>query len=160
MGTRAARPDRESTGAEFKEELAQLMAAGDTSAVLEFMERLALRNDELASRNDELSEQVRRRDVTIKHYRRLLFGRHSEKLTTEELGQLVLSYGGTEQDAKADEPSIPVPEVEDVEPEESEDEPKKRKHRGRTALSPDLERACTRCWCPRTSAAACTASSR
>ncbi len=140
MGTGTARSGDESKRAELKEKLTRLVAAGDTAAVLELMEQLAAGNDKLASRNDELSEQVRRRDVTIKHYQRLLFGRRSEKLTTEELGQLVLAYGGTDEDAKASEPSIPVPEHEDVEPEESEAKPNKRKHPGRTALSPDLER--------------------
>lgn len=167
MSTGAARSS-ESKRAQLRERLTELIATGDTGAVLELMEQLAAdndalasKNDALASRTDELSEQVRRRDVTIKHYQRLLFGRRSEKLTTEELGQLVLAYGGSATDASDSEPRMPVPDCGEVEPEESEPEPKKRRnHPGRTKLSPDLERVIRESWCPMPSAAACTASAR
>lgn len=147
MTTGAAKSGGESKRAELRERLAQLVAAGDDAAVLELMEQLvadndalashndalASRNDELASRNDELDERVRRLDVTVKHFRRLLFGRRSEKLTAEDIRQLVLDYGGSAEDASASEPVVPVPEFDEAEPEESDPEPKKRrKHRGRT----------------------------
>lgn len=134
------------------ERLAELLAKGDTGSVLAMFGELATRHDELATRHEveaaranELAETLRRRDETISHLRRLLFGRRSEKLTTEELGQLVLAYGGSREDAAASEPLIPVPDLADAEPEEGpEAKPKKRrKHRGRTALSPGLERDVT-----------------
>jgi len=78
---------------------------------------------------------------------RARFGRRSEKLNAEELGQLVLALGGTEEQAAAADPQLPVPPA----PQESgEEKPKKkrtkrsrRNHPGRTRLSPDLPRDVT-----------------
>lgn len=92
---------------------------------------------------------------------RARFGRRSEKLTAEELGQLVLAFGATQEQAEVLEPTVPV-EASCVESgsheEKSERVPKKRPgHKGRSKLSdqlprcinvvevPENERACIHC---------------
>jgi transposase len=94
----------------------------------------------------ELAERLKLR---IKRLAYLLYGRRSEKLSAHELGQLLLSFGGSEQDARSTEPAVPAPAA----PEESLDAGKdaapagkrkrKSKHRGRTQLSPEIERIVT-----------------
>lgn len=81
---------------------------------------------------------------------RARFGRRSEKLSSEELGQLVLAMGGDEEQAAAVEPTLPMPppptksgEGDDDDGEKPKGKRKKRRrpnHHGRTKLSPDLER--------------------
>ena len=87
--------------------------------------------------------------LRIKRLAYLLYGRRSEKLSAEELGQLLLSFGGSDDDARSAEPAVPAP----LAPQESVDvgadaaqgaTPKKKsKHRGRTQLSPEIERIVT-----------------
>ena len=78
---------------------------------------------------------------------RARFGRRSEKLSAEELGQLVLALGGTEEQAAAPEPKVPVPPPPDEKGDEKpKGKPSKRprpNHPGRTRLSPDLPRDVT-----------------
>ena len=95
---------------------------------------------------------------------RARFGRKSERLTAEELGQLVLAFGGTEEQAAAPTPLVPTQSkpTEHGEREPAENGPKKEKkrrpnHPGRSKLSSDIprvietvsvppeERACTHC---------------
>lgn len=102
---------------------------------------------ELLAKSAELEANIKWRDIEIARLRRLLYGRKSERLTREELGQLLLCYGASEEEAAADNPTLPVPTLEDSEPEaEGADgeaaPPKKRRpnHRGRGKLSPHLER--------------------
>jgi transposase len=122
-------------------------------------DELAAHRDELATRHDELAEKLRRRDELIAYLRRLMYGRSTEKLTAEELGQLLLAYGATPEQAMADSPVVPVPEQADAEPEEEPLHPpkKERKHPGRGKVSrtverkvtetrvPEAERCCTVC---------------
>jgi transposase len=78
------------------------------------------------------------------------FGRRSEKLTAEELGQLVIAFGGTPEQASQENPDVPVtPVPEDGEdaPEDGEQVPenegaakKPRKRRKKTAVSSDVQR--------------------
>ncbi len=98
--------------------------------------------DELTTQRDELTEKLRERDELIAQYKRLLYARSSEKLTTEELGQLVLAYGGSAEAAAAEDPEVPVPEQADAEPEEQPppEEKKRRKHPGRTKIPPSIKR--------------------
>jgi transposase len=78
----------------------------------------------------------------VAYLNRLVWGRRSEKLSREELGQLVLAFGGSAEEAAAEEPQVPVPAPLEPETDEEPDEPakKKRAHPGRTKLSPSLER--------------------
>jgi len=89
-------------------------------------------------------EVAERLKLRIKRLAYLLYGRRSEKLSAHELGQLLLSFGGSEQDARSAEPAVPAPTA----PQESIDAStdvaragkRKSKHRGRTQLSPEIER--------------------
>ena len=146
--------------ATLRERIAELLALGDTPEVVELVsqlagerdqlagerDQLAGERDQLAGERDQLSEQVDRQAKNISWMTRLLFGRKSEKLNAEELGQLVLAYGASEEEAAEADPALPVPPLEDAEPEEyPRAKPKKRRpnHRGRTKLSEDLERIVT-----------------
>ena len=144
---------------DLRAELAARLQAGDASSVLSLFDALLDKHGALAAEHDALAQQhgalaqqhaalaseVQSLDQAVKHLRRLLYGRSSEKLTAEELGQLVLAYGGSLEQAGGAEPRMPVPERSDGEPDEQpRHEPsKKRKHPGRTKLSPDLERRVT-----------------
>ena len=129
----------------MQRKLAQLVEAGDTAAVLAIVGELAGERDEIAGERDELAARVDKQGDEITWMRRLLYGRRSEKLSAEELGQLVLAYGGSEAEAGANEPTLPVPVQADAEPEEQPRRPKKRRpnHRGRTKLNDALERIVT-----------------
>ena len=82
---------------------------------------------------------------------RARFGRRSEKLTAEELGQLALALGGAPQDTPSIDVKVPVPEQqeEDADPEEPKGKPtrkkgsKKGRHPGRRPLDPALARHVT-----------------
>jgi transposase len=101
-----------------------------TAALAEEVHTLALSRDQLEQR--------------VHHLTRLLFGRRSEKLTREELGQLALAFGATEAQAAAAEPEVPTPAPpSDEDGSASGKKRKKRKHPGRTRLSPELERKIT-----------------
>ena len=107
-------------------------------------DELAAHRDELAAHRDDLAETLRKREDAIAYLRRLVYGRSTEKLTAEELGQLLLAYGVTPEAAMADDPVVPVPEQVDAEPEDEPPPPKKnRKHGGRGKVSPTVERKVT-----------------
>lgn len=122
----------------LRERVAELIASGDAEAALALV-------DQLAGERDQLAENIEKKDSEIAWLRRMVFGRRSEKLSAEELGQLLLAYGANDDEAAQADPTLPVPEVEPTEPEETVRPPKKRRpnHRGRTALSKDLERVVT-----------------
>jgi transposase len=115
--------------------------------------------DALVTERDAFAAKVAEQSSQIVWLRRMLFGRKSEKLSAEELGQLVLAYGGTEAEATTPDPTLPVPALDEVsEPEEGRPKgDKSGKHRGRTKLSAELkrivtevpvaadERSCTQC---------------
>lgn len=75
---------------------------------------------------------------------RARFGRSSEKLSAEELKQLVLAFGATDEQAAAADPLVPVPKppVEQGGDHPVEQRPKKKRpnHPGREQLSPTLPR--------------------
>jgi len=95
---------------------------------------------------EQAHAETERVGQTAKHYARLYFGRKSERLSKNDLAQLLLAFGATEAEANADAPLLPTPEV----PSELKDDAqngdgasKKRKHPGRTPLDPALERDVT-----------------
>jgi transposase len=109
-------------------------------------ERAALTNERTA-----LAGELERAELRIKKLVLAKYGHKTEKLTRDELMQLLLSFGATEEQAKADEPEVPHSALPDEavegepaaeEPAKTGDKPKKKRpnHPGRTALSPDLER--------------------
>src|SRR6195952_165341 len=99
-----------------------------------------------ANKHVKLVEQrAERLKLQVKRLAYLLYGRRSEKLSAEETAQLVLSFGGTDEEAAALDPVVPTPPVaqETIEPDdavETKTRRKKRKHPGRSKLSPLLER--------------------
>ena len=109
---------------------------------------LTTERDVLATERDELAACVLHKDSEISRLQRLLYGRKSERLTREELGQLVLCYGGDEASTKSSEPVLPASPQGEAEPEEGTPQNQKTKkkrngHRGRTRLAPELERKIT-----------------
>ncbi len=119
---------------DIAQHLLEMLAAGDTKAALVAVHQLTAQRDELSAQRDELSAQrdefeakVAEQDGQIVWLRRMLFGRRSEKLSAEELGQLVLAYGGSETDAAAKDPTLPVPAQGSDEDPEQDKKPKKRR---------------------------------
>jgi hypothetical protein len=114
--------------------------------VVGLLDELTSQRDELASQRDELAAKVAQRDIENARLRRLLYGRKSEKLSAEELGQLLLALGATEAESSQPNPDLPIPELDDTEPGEQPDpadKKKRRNHHGRGKLSPDLRRIVT-----------------
>jgi transposase len=126
---------------ELSKQIAQLLESGNSAAVLSLVEQLVNQRDAATVERDALETKVKRRDVEVTRLRRLLYGRRSEKLTHEELSQLVLSFGATEAEAAQADPKLPIPSVTDT---EAEDAPKRKKarpnHKGRGAVSAAIER--------------------
>ncbi|MCP5044293.1 MAG: IS66 family transposase [bacterium] len=162
----------ESGAAACRSQLETLLEAGNTAGVFALLNEVAQQRDEVAQQRDEVAQQrdevaqqrdevaiesakaakqcddlqwrVKQLALRVKHLTRVLYGRRSEKLTAEELGQLVLAYDGTEANANSAEPTVPVPEGKDTPlGEEDTKKRKKRKHPGRNKLSVELERRVT-----------------
>lgn len=141
----------------LQKRIASLLAAGDASGLLSLIEasvqQAETKFEHVTRQRDQLATKVAKQSTEIARLRRLLWGRRSEKLTREELGQLVMAYGATQEDAAGIDPSLPVPPCEDAPPEEEpppDDGKRKKKpkvrrpnHPGRTQLSPDLRRVIT-----------------
>jgi transposase len=128
-------------GGEVLEEVVELIA--ERAALVTERAALVTESSALRTHRDSLQHQV-------KYLTRLLYGRRSEKLSAEELGQLVLAFGGTEEEAKKPHPAVPHPEASAEEalpegetPGRERAKHKRRKHPGRTRLSPELERRVT-----------------
>jgi transposase len=96
--------------------------------------------------------------LRVKQLAARLYGRKSERLTREQLQQLVLELGGSEAQAQASEPDLPVPERADAEPDDEAKAPKKRTRKRSMAVDarvervidatvevPEHERACSHC---------------
>jgi transposase len=102
---------------------------------------------------DELQRDNERLGYRLAASIRARYGRRSEKLTAEQLGQLVLAWGGTEKQAGEPDPDVPTdpsPTEEGVEePTPAKRRRKRRgkqrrpKHHGRTQLDPSLPRVVT-----------------
>jgi len=127
------------------QKITQLLETKQLDAVLALVAELNAERDVLATERDVQGLALKRHQAEITRLRGLLYGRRSEKLTREELGQLVLCYGATEAEAAESDPTLPVPPLGDAEPEEALPRTKRprRNHRGRSRLSPDLERKVT-----------------
>lgn len=96
---------------------------------------LKAKTEALQAERDKLAKQVA-------YLSRLIWGRRSEKLSREELGQLVLAFGGSPEQAASAEPDVPVPAPLDAEATEDdgvEQTKKKGRHPGRSKLSAALE---------------------
>ena len=98
------------------EKITQLLESKQLDAVLALVTELSTERDVLASKRDVLATErdvqglaLKRHQAEITRLRGLLYDRRSEKLTREELGQLVLGYGATEAEAAKSDPTLPVP---------------------------------------------------
>lgn len=128
-------PSRQVQDAALRQEMTRLVQTGQG----------ALAVDTLLGLLDASRDDVDRLSQRVDHLARLVYGRRSEKLSKELLGQLVLAFGGSEEQANAEVPQVPVPEPDTFlrDDGESEDKKKKRNHPGRTRLSDKLERNVT-----------------
>lgn len=146
---------RSDTNESMQERIKALLASGDTQGVLDLVatfetrvEAETTRADAAVEEADRVGERARKFEYLYKHLTRLLYGRRSEKLTTEELNQLLLSFeseDGTLPTPKgADERDDEAPEGE-ADPQDEKLKTKKRRpnHPGRHPISPDLERIIT-----------------
>ena len=113
---------------------------------------------DLSSERTALAAELERSQLRIKKLTFLYYGKKTERLSREELIQLVLSFGASEQEANAAEPDVPHVEApsepaddasdDDEQPKqgaksENEQKRKRPKHPGRTKLSPEIERIVT-----------------
>lgn len=103
---------------------------------------------EAAQQADDTQGEIRALKGRVKHLTRLLYGRRSERLTREEIGQLLLAFDADDDGTDVD-PSVPTPAEFDDEDDESGEEGEaggdgdgkpRRRHRGRTRLSEELPR--------------------
>jgi transposase len=105
---------------------------------------LRAERDQATQHAQTLEKRTQRLTLQVKRLAYLLYGRRSEKLSAEELGQLVLALGGDEENAHSAEPTVPVSAVPEETLNDGADEctgkRKRRKHPGRTKLSPMIER--------------------
>jgi transposase len=100
-------------------------------------------NAALRSQVDALHAEREKLTKLVAYLNRLVWGRRSEKLSREELSQLVLAFGGSSEQAAAETPTVPTPALLEAETDEestSEPTPKKRNHPGRTKLAASIER--------------------
>jgi hypothetical protein len=89
--------------------------------------------DGIAAENQWLKLQV-------KQLAARLYGRKSERLTQEQLQQLVLELGGTQEQARAAEPLLPTPERTDQEPDDAVQTKKTRTRARSMAVAAHVER--------------------
>lgn len=136
--------ERDSAAADLGNAAAQL----DNAAAE--LGRATRRAAQLEHLTEQLEQRALRLTLQVKRMAYLLYGRRSEKLSADELKQLVLAFGGSEQAAESGDPSVPVPNVPQEPAGEAQTEqdtgkqPQKRpNHRGRTKLSANIERLVT-----------------
>jgi transposase len=134
----ALKAERDRLAAELKTTSRQL----DTTT--QQLDSTSKQLDTTAQHAKLMEQRAERLKLQIKRLAYLLYGRRSEKLSAEETAQLVLSFGGSEEQAAVRDPAVPVPPPveETLEPDDTSErrKRKKRKHPGRTKLSPSLER--------------------
>lgn len=117
-------------------------------ALVSERDALTSERDALTTKCEALSAEYVRQELRIKQLVHLVYGRKTEKLTKEELAQLALAFGATEEEASQEEPAVPHPEPpQDGEAELKSSEPdgkpkkkKKRKRRAKTVVGAEVER--------------------
>ena len=136
--------DREEELAQLRSAMNELVRNGEPTRAVETLL-------ELVAKMQRDNDRLRNRVMAAMRAR---YGRSSEKLNAERLGQLVLALGGTDEQASQQDPSVPAPQVpaEDVDADEQNNgkaqktkKGKKRRpnHPGRTKLDPSLPRNVT-----------------
>jgi len=143
--TKSAAPSAD----DVRRKLHALVEGGARDEVLALFEVLTSERDAVKSERDAVKSKCERLQVQVDQLTRMLFGRRTERLTAEDLAQLTLAFGGTEEQAAAEDPDVPhAPQPTEqvgASNDDSDGNPgkKKRNHPGRTKLSPLLERRVT-----------------
>jgi len=109
--------------------------------------------DTLLSLVANITADNERLSVLNAKYATLLYGRRSERLSSDELEQLALAFGATEEEAKQEAVEVPIPTPDESlsddgqgDQQTNDDHPaqkakkKRRKHPGRTRLAAELKR--------------------
>lgn len=149
LGTTSTKSNAAVDASEIRQRVAAMMAeleGGD--AVLSLVDALVSERDALSTKCEALSAEYERQELRIKQLVHLVYGRKTEKLTKEELAQLALAFGATEEEASQEEPAVPHPEPpqdEEAEPKSRESggkpkKKKKRKRRAKTVVGAEVER--------------------
>lgn len=137
--------EREARMESLKSELAKMLEQGKTEAVLDAVMSMVVK---LERENERFAWRLLRAA-------RFRFGRQTEKLSREELTQLLFAFGGDEAAATREELAVPAPppptEVVNgpatdgagVESNEPKKKSRKRKPGGATRISPDVPRKTT-----------------
>jgi transposase len=126
------------------------------SSLLASFEQVSRERQDLDHERVALAAELERSELRVKKLTFLAYGKKTERLSREELIQLVLSFGGSAQQAHAAEPEVPHDAAPDepteqaglsnVEPTQNEEQAastskrKRPNHPGRSKLSPELER--------------------
>lgn len=116
------------------------LASGDAASILAVF-------DALVAQQSEQQRLLEWKDRRIQALERVLFGRSSERLTKEDLRQMVLLYGATPEEAAIDDPLLVAREPVDVEPEEEDrsgGSKRKRRPAQRMTIADSVERAVTK----------------
>jgi transposase len=96
---------------------------------------------EAAEQAREVAEKkVKLLELENKRLAMRLYGRKSEKLSREDLRQLLLALGATAEEAAAPDPDVPIPKESEAEPEDAKGPKKRRKRKRKTTISDDVER--------------------
>jgi transposase len=124
------------------EELRRLLAqvTAERDALARRHETLAGKHEELIGERDGIAAENQWLKLQVKQLAARLYGRKSERLTQEELRQLVLELGGTEAQARAAQPLLPTPERTDQEPDDVVPMKKTRTRTRSMAVAAHVER--------------------
>ena len=142
------------------EELRRLLAemTAERDAVTVERDAVTVERDAVTVERDAVVSANELLKLQVKQLAARLYGRKSERLTAEQLQQLVLELGGSEAQAQVAEPELPTPARADAEPDDDA-KPRKKRTRKRsmavdarvervidaTAEVPEAERACCHC---------------
>ena len=116
-------PPQPSTSDAVRNKVLELVGNGDVAALLSIIELLAGERDALDNKAKTLSGEVcalttktemleaehERQELRIKQLLFLIYGRKTERLSAEQVHQLALVFGASEQEAQEQEPEVPHP---------------------------------------------------
>jgi transposase len=86
-----------------REKIAELVESKDLGALLSLF-------DSLTSTAQQLAEENERQKLRIKLLRWIAYGRKTEKLSAEDVEQLALAFGASEEEARQTDAAVPHPE--------------------------------------------------
>jgi hypothetical protein len=145
------------------------------TSLLDSFAHVSRERQDLDHERAALAAELERSELRNRKLTLLAYGKKTERLWRDEIGQLVLSLGGSDREASAAEPEVPHAEAPsepaegsstDQEQPEQASEPastpkrKRPNHPGRTKLSPELERTSSQWPCLPSSACVHAATTR